>query len=404
MDFVQDHWSITRQLTLDMGVRYDFEHLPSLFNQDTNNFSPRVGLAWSPSSKWVVRAGYGIFFDRYVLANLTRAIEMNGSQGFEQVVNGSAAASVFAGAEGGSQVAPVSGIAPSIYRPDPHMATPYSQQANAGTEYLVAKDLTFRADYLFVRGVKVAANTEREPVASGCSDTRECGQPRYRESNAAANWERGICARSAESGVQRYLSNRRIPRVPHITVFRSHSTGGCPRTWSSSASYTLSKTLDDASDFDEQPQNPFDLAAEHALSRQNQQQRFVFNALWNLPIPGQIELAPLITLGTGRPIDPLVGLDSNRSDAFPLSARPLGLGRNSLQTPGIAIVDLGVVKTINLGEHRHLDLIAQFFNLFNHTSATAINPFFGTGALPLPGYRSTYPGFQPPHNPVRCES
>jgi hypothetical protein len=162
-----------------------------------------------------------------------------------------------------------------------------------------------------------------------------------------------------------------------------------------SGSYTLSKTLDDASDFDEQPQNPFDLAAEHAVSRQNQQQRFVFNALWNLPIPGQIELAPLITQGTGRPINPLGGLNSNRSDAFPLSARPLGLGRNSLQTPGIAIVDLGVVKTSNLGEHRHLDLITQIFNLFNHTSATAINPFFGTGTLPLPGYRQPIQDFSP---------
>jgi hypothetical protein len=162
-----------------------------------------------------------------------------------------------------------------------------------------------------------------------------------------------------------------------------------------SGSYTLSKTWDDASDFDEQPQNPFDLAAEHALSRQNQQQRFVFNALWNLPIPGQIELAPLITLGTGRPIDPLVGLDSNRSGAFPLSARPLGLGRNSLQTPGMVIVDLGVVKTINLGEHRHLDLITQFFNLFNHTSATAINAFFGTGTVPLRGFGQPIQNFSP---------
>jgi hypothetical protein len=114
-----------------------------------------------------------------------------------------------------------------------------------------------------------------------------------------------------------------------------------------------------------------------------------------LPIPGQIELAPLITLGTGRPIDPLVGLDSNRSHAFPLSARPLGLGRNSLQTPGMVIVDLGVVKTVNLGEHRHLDLITQFFNLFNHTSATAINPFFGTGAVPLPRYGQPIQDFSP---------
>ena len=51
-----------------------------------------------------------------------------------------------------------------------------------------------------------------------------------------------------------------------------------------SASYTLSKTFDDASDFDEQPQNPFDLRAENAVSRQHQQQRFVFNALWELPV------------------------------------------------------------------------------------------------------------------------
>jgi len=102
-----------------------------------------------------VRAGYGVFFDRYVLANLARAIEMNGSQGFEQVVDGSAASKLFAAAAGGSQVAPLAGIAPSVYRPDPHMATPYSLQANAGAEYLLAKDTTLRADYLFVRGVKL---------------------------------------------------------------------------------------------------------------------------------------------------------------------------------------------------------------------------------------------------------
>jgi hypothetical protein len=46
-----------------------------------------------------------------------------------------------------------------------------------------------------------------------------------------------------------------------------------------SASYTLSRTYDDASDYDEQPQSPFDLPAERALSRQHQEHRFVFNAL-----------------------------------------------------------------------------------------------------------------------------
>ncbi len=68
----------------------------------------------------------------------------------------------------------------------------------------------------------------------------------------------------------------------------------------------------------------------------NNSQRFSLNGLWNLPIPGQIELVPIVTLGTGRPIDPLVGLDANLGDAFPLAARPLGFGGNSLQTPRTA--------------------------------------------------------------------
>jgi outer membrane receptor protein involved in Fe transport len=390
--FVQDHWSIARGLTLDLGVRYDFERLPPVFNQDTNNFSPRVGLAWSPSSKWVARAGYGIFFDRYILANLTRAIEMNGSQGFEQVVDGSTAASLFASAQGGSQIAPF--IASSIYRPDPRMATPYSQQANSGAEYLLAKDLTVRADYLFVRVVKLPRTLNVNllpPVLLTLANTTSLGisnptpqeignlvfPPGRQNSQFNGIYQIADSASSTYNGVS-FTLNRRMANDMEFT-----------------ANYTVSKTWDDASDFDEQPQNPFDLAAEHALSRQNQQQRFVFNALWNLPIPGEIELAPIITLATGRPIDPLVGLDSNRSGAFPLSARPLGLGRNSLQSPGIANVDLGVVKTVKLGEYRHVDLAAQFFNLFNHVSAIALNPFFGTGALALPGFGQPIRGVSP---------
>jgi hypothetical protein len=56
-------------------------------------------------------------------------------------------------------------------------------------------------------------------------------------------------------------------------------------------------------------------------------------------------------------------------------------------------VDLGVVKTINFGAHRHLDLITQIFSLVNPTSATAINPFFGTGTLPLARYRQPIQDF-----------
>ncbi|HXQ27575.1 MAG TPA: TonB-dependent receptor [Candidatus Acidoferrales bacterium] len=63
--FAQDQWRITPKLTLNYGVRWDVETgLQAYVNRDYNEWQPRVGLAWSPDSKTVVRAGFGIFFDR----------------------------------------------------------------------------------------------------------------------------------------------------------------------------------------------------------------------------------------------------------------------------------------------------------------------------------------------------
>ena len=84
-----------------------------------------------------------------------------------------------------------------------------------------------------------------------------------------------------------------------------------------------------------------------------------------------IEVAPIFTAGSGQPVNPLTGLDSNQTHAFPLSARPLGLGRNSLQNPGTVNMDFRVLKYFPFGESRHLDVVAEFFNLFNHPNVSA---------------------------------
>src|SRR6266478_3687606 len=409
--FVQDHWSAARQFTVDLGVRYDFEHLPAEFNQDTNNVSPRIGLAWSPFSNWVFRAGYGVFFDRYVLANLARAVEKNGSQALEQIVDGNAAASPFAVAAGGPLAVPISGIAPSIFRPDPRMATPYSQQASAGAEYLLATNLTLRADYLFVRGVKLPRTLNVNlfpPVVLTLANASSLGLPN---------------PTPQQIGRQVFPPGRTNPQFGDIYQLQNSASStynGVSLTLNRrmsdelafSASYTLSKTFDDASDFDEQPQSPFDLRAENAVSRQRQQQRFVFNALWELPIGDEeeksgkseentgwltqafshIEVAPILTLESGRPLNGLTGVDSNQSHAFPLSARPLGLGRNSLNTSAVATMDFRILKYFPFGGVKRLDVVAEFFNLFNSANVSQINPVFGSGATPIPGFRQPIAG------------
>lgn len=409
--FVQDHWALAPRLTLDLGIRYDFERLPSGFNQDADNFSPRIGLAWSPSTRWVLRAGYGIFYDRQILANLSRAIEKNGVQAFEQVADGDAAANLFSAAEGGSLAAPAAGIAPSIFRPDPRMATPYSQQASAGAEFSIVKNLSIRADYMLVRGTKLARTVNANlmpPVVLTLTNALSLGitsptaQQIGREifspgrMNAPFNdiYQIEDSASSTYNGISFTLNRRMNDELAF------------------SASYTVSKTYDDASDFDEQPQNPYLLTAEHALSRQNQLQRFVFDALWELPIgdeedkpansnekPGwltrtfqHIEVAPIFTAGSGQPVDPLTGLDSNRSDAFPLSSRPLNLGRNSLQNPTTVNMDFRVLKYFPFGAARHLDVVAEFFNLFNRANVLQINPVFGSGTTPIAGFGAPLEG------------
>ena len=97
------------------------------FRQDTNNVSPRLGLAYQFAPGWVMRAGYGIFYDRYVLANLSRALQKNGVNAFEKVLEGAAAETAFQAASSGPLLAPIAGLAPSIYRSDAALATPYSQ-------------------------------------------------------------------------------------------------------------------------------------------------------------------------------------------------------------------------------------------------------------------------------------
>ncbi len=76
--FAEDSWKIRPDLTLNLGVRYEIQTIPqppipntstpllaqltSKINTDSNNFGPRIGIAWQPMKGTVVRVGYGMFY------------------------------------------------------------------------------------------------------------------------------------------------------------------------------------------------------------------------------------------------------------------------------------------------------------------------------------------------------
>lgn len=402
--FVEDHWSAASHLTLDAGLRYDFEGLPRQFRQDSNNFAPRIGLAYSPSSNWVLRAGFGIFYDRYLLEAVNRAMDKNGVIAFEQVAEGDAAAQIFTAAQGGTAAMPASLLRPSVFTASPRLSDSYSEIATLAVEHAFTKNLIANATYLFAGGVRLPRTLNVNlplPDVLTAANAVQLGLPHpvpqqmsrlvfpparlLPQFDSIYQWQNR--AHSAYNGVSLTLRRRLADDIEF------------------SGSYTFSKAIDDASDFNQQPGNPYALRNERALSSNNQEHRFVFSGTFDLPfgdedqpgkaagkhspardIFGDIELAPILIVGSGRPVDPLLGFDGNHSEALPLSSRPLGFARNSLQTPGQAELDLRILKFFLIGKHGKLDLVAESFNLLNHTNVAALNPVFGPGQQPLASF------------------
>jgi len=171
------------------------------------------------------------------------------------------------------------------------------------------------------------------------------------------------------------------------------------------AGYTFSKTIDNASYDTEQPQNPYNLAAERALSLQDQRHRFTLSGLWligpDLDDPADaeknaepgplmkaltgLEFAPIIRLTSGFRANAVTGVDSSRAHTFPFATRPAGYGRNALQTAANVDVDLRVLKIVPLAGHR-LDVVAESFNLLNHRNVALLNTAFGSGQTAASGF------------------
>ena len=397
--FIQDHWTLTRRFTMDAGIRYDFEHLPSQFKHDTNDFAPRIGLAYSPSPDWALRAGFGVFFDRYLLAAVNSTLEKNGLQAFEQVADGQAATQIFGSELGGGAGSPISSIRPSIFTADPNLQTSRSEIASAGVERLITNNLTASATFLFARGVRLSRTRNVNllpPVVLTLDNAASLGIPNpfpqqlgrlvFPPSRLSSQFDGIYQWENHASSVYHGLSLSLNRRLSNEISF--------------SGSYTFSKAIDDASDFNEQPENPYSLHAERALSSNDQRHRFVFSGTFDLPFAdaeegkkssgviakllGNIEAAPILTIGSGRPINPLTGFDANRSGAFPLSSRPLAFGRNSLATTGQVQFDLRVLKFFKVGEHGKLDFVVESFNLLNHRNVVTLNQFYGPDGSPIP--------------------
>ena len=382
--FVQDEWRMRRDLTLNGGLRYDVQYLPDPIQTDTNNFAPRLGVVYAPGDrKTVIRASYGLYYDRIPLRATSNALQRDGSKYLVvQLAATQPGAPLFPNV---IAVQPATLLTkPNITRIDPDIEVSYSQQANLQIERELPWDAVVSVGYLHLRGKHlILSRNVNAPTVSPAAGVPNLGRP-------DPNW--GNISRFESSGNSYYDGmvvsfNQRASRWATVRL-----------------SYTLSKTIDDAGNFFfSTVQDNFNIRDDRGLSDNDQRHRVVLSGTLEAPQQGKehgfahvlngFQFGYIFTYASRLPFNVLLGsdrnFDSNNND------RPAGVGRNTGRGFDFASLDLRLSRRFRLSERINLQVLAEGFNVLNRANYGVPNNTFGAGVNALPTFGQPTAAFDP---------
>lgn len=380
--FAQDEWRATPHLTINAGLRYDAQFLPSPIETDANNFAPRLGLAYAPGGvgdrRTVLRASVGLYFDRLPLRATSNALQRDGVKYQVAVLSfGQASAPAFPDVLASFPA----GLLTSTTTIDPKIENSYSQQASLQLERELTPQASVSVGYLHLRGrhlilsrnVNVPTLTAAEAALSGDANL---GRPDPRFANVS---------RFESSGESRYDA---------MTVSLNRRAG---RRATFRLSYTLSKAIDTAGNFFfSTPQDNFNLRDERGLADNDQRHRLTLSGSFEMPSKANdrsafrralenFGLSYIFTYASPLPFNIQTGTDRNNDTNA--NDRPFGVGRNTGRGFDFASLDLRLSRRFQLTEHVRVEALAEGFNVFNRANLQLPNNIFGTGLAPRAGFR-----------------
>jgi Carboxypeptidase regulatory-like domain/TonB dependent receptor len=369
--YVQDTFKATSRLTLNLGLRYD---LPSPYTEIHNRqtlwipgrqstvmpnapagllypgdkgvpagliptfkraFAPRVGIAWDPtgSGAWIVTSAYGIYYEPYYTGQggplqspisappdlQTEQISLSPPPtpplNFQDPYNGNPPAA-------GTFATPLTNLTLT-----PNLPLPYAQDWDLNIQRSLAKDLLLEVGYVGTKGTKLPKFIEGNPAIYVPGVDTSSGQPFSTSGNADQRRLYSGCTLTDPPNTCTYSSTGLIAGLANSSynALEASLKKRFSHGLSFLASYTLSKSIDDASSFNmtgsatkpvagenDLAQNPFNLAAERGRSLFDARHRFVFSYQWSLPfwqhpqgwyqqVLGAWQLNGIVTAMSGTP-------------------------------------------------------------------------------------------------------
>jgi hypothetical protein len=384
-----------------------------LIKPDTNNFAPRIGMAYQVTEKLVVRTGYGIFYGGNEAGPWSNpSMGFNPPfftiENFNPQCGGAAAnpATVDCSISGISTFAsgfPADALTdpntPFLFSLNPNLVTPYMQQWHLSTQYQLPSDTVLEIGYAGSKGTKQYLFFNANQAAPTTDPNADFAS---RRPIPAID---GSIAEIQSAGLSAYnsLQVRAEKRFSHGLTFL--------------AAWTWAHSIDRASSADLGAQNGGDFRYhlnpqwERGNSDFDIRHRFVFSYLYELPfgqgkrffgdaggvtnqIIGGWQFGGITTISQGNYFTITDGNgDFSNSDgqqrpdltgdpqATPcvpgtffntcaFSDPALGsfgnLGRNTLRGPGFQIWDFSLFKRFHISERMNLEFRSEFFNVFNH--------------------------------------
>ncbi|MGC8792327.1 MAG: hypothetical protein ACP5U2_02925 [Bryobacteraceae bacterium] len=331
-------------MSVGLGLRYEGLAWP----RDGNDVAPRFSLAWAPGRRprTVLRAGAGIFFDALSSSTVREARLYDGVKLRQILIVNPRFPEPWAG--GASQVPDT----PNLVRLAPEMRAPYSVHASFSISRQVAAKTTASLGWNLLRGIK----------QFGARDLNAPRPPGYLRPDPAR-----AAIRSIESSARMEGQSVEVGLRGRVTRF-----------FEGTILYTWSRTWNNTRGPGRLPAVSLDLAGE--WSRADFDRRHRCHVAGKARARNWFDVGLVLRLESGAPYDLITGRDDNRDGL--VQDRPPGVPRNSLQGPGLAVLDLRWSRELEASEKLKLTLTVDAFNALNRVNYTRYvgnlsSPLFG---------------------------
>jgi hypothetical protein len=426
--YVQDSFRALPNLTLDMGLREDFQVYPQpaenpafpLTGQYPNQFrrlAPRFGFAWEPVSKTVVRGGFGDFYTNMNGLNYRNAVVSNGLASQQSSVNAS-----YTSGPPNQQLPTFPNIlpanspwfqaSPDISLISPQFRVPYILQASLQIEREIFENTTLSVGTMWNHGVHLLSGSAYDLnlnppqgattyiVCPPGATTAPCGG----QTITLPNMDNGLLTEGRINPNLGEINELISPGQNRYNSLFVQLQRRVSQGLSLQFSYTFAKSMMlDGMDFN----NQFDFSNTHAPSLLDQRHRISLAAVYRPELEkrtgsdkGRVvlsgwTLSSVMEFSSGRPYAGLLspactsstlsfsncdGANGNLNDtAFNQDTANTaagingggptpGIGLNSFYGPWLERIDVGLARSFSIKEGKELQVQAQAFNLFNHAN------------------------------------